>query len=156
MPSHPQSEQPSPDHPDHLGHQANDLHEYHEALARDLVAAFELGDAPAIQRLNAHYERDYTHEDVRAEIWHSIYKVRQAKARPGCFALDDAREFIARHAGFGNWSAFLQANGNPPGEPFAIDEAHLSPRRYLKTRDWEKILAVMQERRITSLDGAGQ
>src|SRR6266404_5806166 len=59
--------------------------EYHEALAKDLVAAYESGDAAAIQRLNDHYGRSFTHDDVRADIWHSVYKVRQTKGRPGCF-----------------------------------------------------------------------
>jgi len=72
--------------------------EYHEALAKDLVAAYESGDAAAIQRLNDHYGRSFTHDDVRADIWHSVYKVRQAKGRPGCFALEDAQEFVARDA----------------------------------------------------------
>jgi len=131
--------------------------EYHEQLAKDLVAAYESGDAAAIQRLNVHYGRAFTHDDVRAEIWHSVYKVRQVKGRPGCFVLADAQEFMARHAGFGNWTAFLNAGGNPPpGEPYAIDGTRIAPRRNLSDRDWDTLIAVMKEQCITALDAGGQ
>ena len=131
--------------------------EYHESLAGDLVIAYESGDAAAVQRLNAHYERTFTWDDVRAEVWHSVYKVRQAKGRPGCFALADAQEFMAREAGFGNWTAFLKAGGAPPpGDPWSIDGKKVSPRRKLSDKDWDQVIALMKEQRISALDANGQ
>src|SRR5262249_26548803 len=78
-----------------------------EGLAKDLASAFESEDAEALQRLNRFRGRSLSREDLRADVWHSVYKVRQAKGRPGCFELADAKEFLAREAGFGNWTAFV-------------------------------------------------
>ncbi|HXJ60429.1 MAG TPA: hypothetical protein VNU68_27605 [Verrucomicrobiae bacterium] len=130
---------------------------YHEGLAIDFVVAYDSGDAGAIQRLNEHYQRSYTWDDVRAEVWHSVYKVRQAKGRPGSLSLDDARELIARYAGFGNWQAFLDAGGNPPpGDPYALDGKCIEPRRNLSSREWDQLIAVMKEQGITALGAGGQ
>ena len=126
-------------------------------LARDLVAAFESGDAAALQRLNEHRGRTSTWEDVRADVWHSVYKVRQAKGRPGSFDVGDAQEFLAREVGHGNWSAFIKAGGKPPaGEFFETDGNRISPRRSLSDQEWDALIAVMKERRLTSLEANGR
>src|SRR5262249_31531491 len=116
-------------------------------LAQDLVAAHESGDAAAIQRLNEHHGRAFTWDDVRAEVWHNVYKVRQAGGRPGSFAIEDAQWLMARQAGFGNWTAFLNAvaAGTPPlGEVYMVDpkENAIAPRRKLSGKDWDAVLAV--------------
>src|SRR6187402_2410586 len=51
-----------------------------ERLAGAWVAAHD-GDAAALARLNAHYERDFTAGDVRAEIWRRVYAYRQRSSR---------------------------------------------------------------------------
>jgi hypothetical protein len=134
-----------------------DSADYLENLARDLVAAYESGDAAAIQRLNEHYGQSFTHGDVRAAVWHNVNKVRQAQGRPGCFTLPDAQELIAQQAGFGNWMAFVNSGGTPPvAAPYAIDGKRISPRRNLSDKDWDTLIAIMKERRITALDAGGQ
>ena len=126
-----------------------------ESLASDLVSVYETGDAAALQRLNEFRGRSSTWDDVRADVWHSVYKVRQAKGRPGSFELADAKEFLARQAGFGNWAAFVNAGGVLPGEPYTTDGARISPRRSLSDTDWDALIAVMKERRISALDANG-
>jgi len=129
--------------------------EQYEHLARDLVAAYESGDAAAIQRLNEYRGRSSTWDDVRADVWHSIYKVRRSKGQ--CFEFADAQEFLAREAGFGNWAAFVSAKGAPPpGEAYTIDGTRISPRRRLSDKEWDALIAVMKERRISALDANGQ
>jgi len=126
-------------------------------LAGDLVAAYESGDAAAIQRLNEYRGRFSTWDDVRADVWHSVYKVRRAKGRPGCFELGDAQEFLAREAGFNNWTAFVNAGGAPPpGEAYATDGLRISPRRRLSDQEWDTLIGAMKERQISVLDANGQ
>jgi hypothetical protein len=127
-----------------------------EDLARDLVNAYDSGDPAAIQRLNGFRGRTSTWNDLRADVWHSVYKVRQAKGRGGCFELADAKEFLAREAGFGNWTAFVKGGGVLPGEPYTIQDPRITPRRRLSEKDWDELISVMKERRISALDANGQ
>src|SRR5262249_40364707 len=111
-----------------------------EGLAKDLASAFESEDAEALQRLNRFRGRSLSREDLRAEVWHRVYKVRQAKGRPGCFDLADAKEFLAREAGFGNWTAFVNAGGVLLGEPYTIQDRRIAPRRQLSEKDWDELI----------------
>jgi hypothetical protein len=127
-----------------------------EALAKDLANAFESDDAGALQRVNRFRRRTASRDDLRAEVWHRVYKVRQAQGRPGCFTVSDAREFLANEAGHSNWGAFVKAGGAPSAdEPFAIDGRRISPRRRLSDHDWDRLIAVMKERRLTELESGG-
>jgi hypothetical protein len=132
-----------------------------ESLARDFVSAYDSGDPPALQRLNDFYSRSFTWDDLRAEVWRQVYKVRQAKARPGSFAIEDAQWLMARDAGFGNWDAFMNAaaaGSRSPGEPYAVDSKDnvIVPRRNLSNEDWETLIAVMKEQRISGLNADGR
>jgi hypothetical protein len=134
--------------------------EYYEGLAKDFVVAWESGEPAALEKLNQYYRRSFTRDDVRAEVWRQVYKVRQAKARPGSFALEDAQWLMARDAGFGNWKSFLDAvltGSPPPGEPYAIDsgEKRIAPRRNLSGQEWDTLIAVMKEQRIARLSAEG-
>ena len=50
--------------------------EDYQHAAQDFVNAYE-GDAAALQRLNQHYRRSFSFEDLRAEIWRRVYAFRQ-------------------------------------------------------------------------------
>src|SRR5687768_2879296 len=93
--------------------------EEYERLAQDLVLAFDSQDEAALQRVNQHYERAFTFDDLGAEIWHRVYSFRQRSSRvaKNYLALDEARVLIAQNTGFGSWDALTQAasNGRPPG-----------------------------------------
>jgi hypothetical protein len=45
----------------------------YEQLASDYVRAFDAKDASALQRLNQHYTRSFTFEDLFSEIWRRVY-----------------------------------------------------------------------------------
>jgi hypothetical protein len=132
----------------------------YESLAGDMVTAYATGDAEAMQRINDHQGHASTVEDLRAIVWRQVYKVRQAGGAAEAFGIDESRELVARTAGFGNWSALLDAAGKgaPPAvPPYAIDakENRISPRREISMAEWEAIAGVMKERRITALHANG-
>jgi hypothetical protein len=133
----------------------------YERLAGDLVLAYEAGDAAALNRLNEHYGRSFTWEDLRAHVWRLVYAVRQAKGRKGAFDLSQAQMLMAREAGFNNWTAFMQAIVNrtpPPGQPYAIDAKviTIAPRRNLTAGEWEILIGVIKDMRIQALQANGQ
>lgn len=139
---------------------AHTAEEYQQA-ARDFVDACE-GDASALQRLNEHYRRSFSFEDVRAEIWRRVYAFRQRSSRvpKNYLQLAEAQILIAQDAGFGSWDSLMQsvATGAPPqGAAYAIDtkENRIAPRRRMADADWDELIAVLKERRIPALDANG-
>ncbi|HZN66227.1 MAG TPA: hypothetical protein VFB66_13135, partial [Tepidisphaeraceae bacterium] len=139
---------------------AKSAREY-EQLAADMVLAYDARDDDALQRLNDGYGRSFTHDDLWAEVWRRVYAVRQRSRRvpQNYLAPDEARTVVAQDAGFGSWSALTRAlaSGSPPVPPFAIDASANSivPRRHLSADEWDELIAVMKERRITRLDASG-
>lgn len=133
----------------------------YEALARDYVQAFNMRDESALDRLNQYYGRSFTFDDLWAEIWRRMYSFRQRafKNPAQTLELDEARWVLAQDVGFGSWAALLEAarTGAPAVPAFAIDarENRASPQRQLTDRDWDRLIAVMRERRITALDAGG-
>ena len=54
----------------------------YERLAQDLVLAYDTQDVAALQRLNGHYRRTFTFDDLAAEIWRRVF-TPSANGRPG-------------------------------------------------------------------------
>jgi hypothetical protein len=73
--------------------------------------------------------------------------------------VDEARTLVAQDAGFGSWAALTGAvsSGKRPVPPYAIDPVanRIAPRRRLSDVEWDELIAVMKERRITSLNAGG-
>ena len=135
--------------------------EEYERLANDMVLAHDSQDEAALQRLNAHYHRAFTFDDLWAEIWRRVYAYRQRsfKGPKSYLALAEAQLVIAQDAGFGSWAALTRAlaTGAPPVPTYAIDpaESRIAPRRQLSDNEWDELIEVMKERRITALDANG-
>lgn len=135
--------------------------EEYERLANDLVLAFDSRDEAALRRLNEHYGRSFTFDDLWAEIWRRVYAFRQRSSRvpKNYLQLTEAQTLIAQDAGFGSWTALTRATatGAPPLPPYAIDttENTIGPRRQLSDREWDELIGVMKERRITALEANG-
>jgi hypothetical protein len=133
----------------------------YERLARDLVLAYDAQDPAALERLNAHYRRSFTFGDLSAEIWRRVYAFRQRSSRVdrNYLQLDEAQTLIAQDAGFGSWAALTQAatTGAPPVEAYAVDttDNKIVPRRQLSDAEWDQLVGVMKERRVTALDANG-
>ena len=134
--------------------------EAYEALARDFVLAFGRDDA-ALTRLNAHYERGFSFEDLWAEIWRRDYAFRQRSSRvpENYFPLEEAQLILAQDTGFGSWEALGDAvrTGAKPLPAFSVDarENRISPQRTLADREWDRLIAAMKERGVTALDAGG-
>ncbi len=133
----------------------------YERLARDMVAAYDNGDAASMHRINEHYGRSFTADDLRAVVWRQVYKVRQAGGAASAFQLPEAQELISRTSGFPNWTALLkaaEAGTPPPGEAYRLDgqDSRIALRRIPTLPDWDAIVEVMKEHRATALDANGQ
>lgn len=135
-------------------------HDY-ARLAGDLVAAFDARDEAALQRLNQHYARAFTFDDLWAEIWRRVYAFRQrsSRVRNNYLQLAEAQLLIAQDAGFGSWDALIAATatGAPPVPAHVVDaaESRIEPRRRLTDAEWDELIAVMKAQRLTSLDAGG-
>ena len=128
-------------------------------LAHDLVLAYDTQDVAALQRLNGHYRRTFTFDDLAAEIWRRVYAFRQRSSRvpKNYLQLAEAQMLVAQDAGYGSWAALAEAavSGAPPLPAYAVDETDnaIAPRRQLSDAEWEQLLGVMHERRLTVTRG---
>src|SRR5688572_2136818 len=135
--------------------------EAYEQLAQDYVLAYDTQDAAALQRVNAHYSRAFTFDDLFSEIWRRVYAFRQRRSKvPTNFLKpDEGRMLVAQNAGFGSWEALMTSleTGASPIPPYAIDTQRnaIAPRRLLSDREWDQLIAVMKERRIEGLTANG-
>ena len=129
-----------------------------ETLATDMVAAYG-GDASAMERIREHYGHPATVEDLRAIVWRNVYKVRQAGGAAAAFTAAEAREMVARTSGFGSWTALSDAVGKGiASPPYTVNKKddRISPRRVLAPGEWDTVIGMMKEQRITSFDANGQ
>lgn len=133
---------------------------WHDALADDYVAAFA-GDAAALARLNQHYQRAFTHDDVKAEVWRRVHAFRERafkSSAPPVLKRPEAEMILAQDAGFGSWQEWLAASDARRIGLFAVDaqEQCIRPARHLDAADWEALLAAMRERQVRAFDADGQ
>src|SRR5206468_1367556 len=133
----------------------------YERLANDMVVAFDSGDDAALQRLNEHYHRSFTFDDLWAEIWRRVYAFRQRsfKVPKNYLQLAEAQTLVAQDAGFGGWAALLRAvaTGALPVPAYTVDtpENRIAPCRQLSDKEWDELISIIKERRITALEGGG-
>ena len=135
--------------------------EGYERLGQDYVLAFDSQDEAALRRLNEHYDRSFTFDDLFSEIWRRVYAFRQRRSQvPKNFLKpDEAQMLVAQNAGFGSWEALISSleTGASPVPAYAIDTTRnaIGPRRLLTGREWDDVIAVMKERRIAGLTANG-
>ena len=133
----------------------------YERLAHDLVLAHDSHDQAALQRLNAHYRRAFTFDDLAAEIWRRVYAFRQRSSRVPRNYLQLRRGPDAGCTGrriwklggldrcCHDWCGAVSA--------YAIDttDSSIALRRQLSDTEWDELIGVMSERHITTLDANG-
>ena len=135
--------------------------EEYKRVAGDFVLAFDSRDEEALARLNRHYNRSFTFDDLFAELWRRDYALRQRSSRvpKNYLPLDEARSIVAQDVGFGSWATLVDAvaSGKPPVPAFAFDAAEnkVAPRRQLRGDEWDALIDEMKERRATALDANG-
>ena len=76
---------------------------------RDIVVAFEMGQADAMARLQTHYGGVFTWEELRANVRMCLDAIPDDEKPDGYFALPHARRLVARQAGFASWSALMES-----------------------------------------------
>jgi hypothetical protein len=133
----------------------------YEALALDYVAAFGSRDQAALDRLNGHYGRNFSFDDLYAEIWRRNYAFRQRSSGvpENYLDLDEARTLLAQDIGFASWVSLQEAvrSGAEPVPAFHVDatQNRIAPQRHLRPDEWDSLIAVMREREITAVDAGG-
>jgi hypothetical protein len=144
----------------------------HEGLARDLVAVYRDRDAAAAQRLN-----DLFHSSLDVEQITQFIKDRlitafaDGETRIANFGLPDAQLVVARLYGFDDWQSFVASSSRAEPEPagdgvplsatppfYSIDRAGgtIEPRQPMSDRDWEVLIAIVKERRLTGINARQQ
>jgi hypothetical protein len=133
-----------------------------DRLAADLVSAFGAREEAALRRVNERYGRSFTFDDLWAEIWRRVYAFRQRAFRspqPHHLEISEAQLLVAQDAGFGSWESLSRslATGARPVPPLEIDavEKRIAPRRQLSDREWDRLIEVAREQRLTTLDAGG-
>lgn len=131
-----------------------------ERLADDLLAGYG-GDVAALERLGAHFGDSYDSTQRRERVRDRIDALHRHGAQP---TLDDVRLVVAREFGFDTWAALAESLAQPvvarsgtAAPPFfRIDERSnvIEPRPPLTDADWDAIIEVMKERRITGIRGS--
>lgn len=81
----------------------------YDTLAKDVLTAYQTGDAAAMQRLQERFGRPVTWETLRAEVDHQLRQLPDAVRPSAGLSLADIRTFMARSAGFESWASFLDA-----------------------------------------------
>lgn len=135
--------------------------EEYQRLARDWVSAGDERNEAALQRLNQHYQRTFSFDDLRAEIWRRVYAFRQrsSKVDKNYLQLSEAQILIAQDVGFSSWEALIRAatTGAPRVPAYQIDpkEGRIAPRRRLNDKEWDELIGMMREHRISRLESQG-
>jgi ankyrin repeat protein len=138
----PAAEPEAPEQPEQLAR--------FEALAQDLVIAFERGNPDSMQRLMRQFGREVTWEQLRAAVRERLAKLGDDRPA-GYFALPHAQLLVARQAGFETWAALVQALGRsdvedptvplarpirrPPPEPADVPVEMRMPDLVMRLRD---------------------
>lgn len=138
---------------------APDLERYRR-LAKDLVIAYKSGERTAMQRVQEHFGRAFTRDELRARLRQRLSELWGSDRDPSFFDVGAAQLLIARQAGYQDWLEFAKALAGtpPPGRPYAIDtkENRIRPRRTLGGKDWDTVIAALSESRIPGLNAEGQ
>jgi RNA polymerase sigma factor (sigma-70 family) len=137
-------------------------------LAEDLLAAYNLGDPDALQRLNEAYSTSFTVDQLRDNVLKRTPTNLMNQAAD--LTLADAQRFIASLYGFDSWAKLAANIQQPPNDaqaaafglsstpPFyKVDwkSNTLEPLPPLSEKDWDTIFGALKERGITGLNAGG-
>ena len=140
----------------------------YEKVAEAVVSAYATGDARAMRVVWEYFDHRRTWDAMRRYLRLDLGKTEQ----PGSpdddhITIDEARSLVARAQGFATWEALAtfahamprsgQALAAKPVEVFASDDDDSDARPVsLRSRDWDEVLALLQERRLPGLNASGQ
>src|SRR5205085_6475963 len=106
--------------------------------------------------------RSLTHDDIKAQVWARVYAVRQrsSQVEKNSLKLEEAQALVAHDAGYPSWEALeaAQSSGAAPVPAYAIEETErrIAPRRQLRARDWDEVIAAARKQEVTTVAANGQ
>jgi hypothetical protein len=134
----------------------------YERLAEDVMLAFNERDEAALQRVNDHYHRTFTFDDLCAEVWRRVYSFRQRTCggtQAAVLERSEAETLIAQDEGLGSWQGLMEAkaSGVRTSPAFMIDviDNRIAPRRQLTNRDWDALVDAMRQQHIPGVESHG-
>jgi hypothetical protein len=141
-----------------------------EQLAQALADAYSSGDSNAIRNINWKYGTSFVWEHKAGDMQRHLPQWFAADNRTPELALSDAQNIVANSYGFGNWSGFVESfrqeradprsapvfiSNRPPFYKINWEEERLTVRGPQSDADWDEIIAVINEHRISRLDAGG-
>lgn len=131
-----------------------------EELAGDILAGYH-GDGPALQRLIAVFGVNDSPEQWRIRVRSRVDDARGTS--DGTPTLEDVRRMVAAEYGYADWPALVRSlalkpaqsaslhGTTPPFYRLDLEHNRIEPRPPLSDSDWDAIVDVMRERRITAI-----
>src|SRR6266849_4187320 len=125
----------------------------YERLSEDILTAYESGDAAALHRVQEHFGRKLTWEDLREAIRRRMTLIAGADPVTSFIHIGDTRLLLARDAGFKDWPEFEAALlGKPPARRgYTADAKKLRLLRSLSPQEWDEAA----ERDIEGIEANG-
>jgi ankyrin repeat protein len=132
-----------------------------ERLAADIAAAYNADEVDALQRIQAFLNRRVTFHELRTNTRSRLQKDRDFT---GDISVAQARDVVAGLRGFASWGELVGSVTRPDRSsswgrpPYTIDEAEsrIELRHGIEDADWDAILQVIADRRITRIETNGQ
>jgi hypothetical protein len=140
----------------------------YEKVAEAVVIAYDTGDGRAMRVVWEYFGHRRTWDATRRYLRLDLGKTEQPRHRgDDHITIEEARSLVARAQGFATWEALAtftramprtgQALAAKPVDVFASDEGDSDTRPVsLRSRDWDEVIALVQERRLPGLNATGQ
>lgn len=143
----------------------------YERFADEIARAYVEGDAPAIREFNATHSTSLIWEHDAERMRRHLVTWYASTERSMELAVADARHLVARQSGFDGWAQLVdhlatEARGERGTSDagvatlplYRIDEEEnaIEVRGAMTEREWDTVFAIMEERGLTRLRGAGQ
>jgi Leucine-rich repeat (LRR) protein len=138
----------------------------YERVAEALVTAYGTGEEGAMRVVWDYFGHMRAWDGMRRYVRLGLGR-REEPENPEDdeITLEEARYLVARAQDFESWAALTEfAASVPPGKAtlaaksvamHALDDAG-AKQRVVRSRDWDEVIAVMREQRLTGLDASGQ
>jgi len=140
----------------------------YEKVAEAVVSAYATGESQAMRVVWEYFGHRRTWDATRRYLRLDLGKTEQPQGlEDDHITVDEARSLVARARGFATWDALAtftvamprggQALAAKPVDLFAADTGESDDRPVAcSSRDWDELLALLQERRLPGLNAAGQ
>ncbi|HEY3052405.1 MAG TPA: ankyrin repeat domain-containing protein [Thermoanaerobaculia bacterium] len=127
--------------------------ERYEKLAGDILTAHESGDPEALRRVQEHFGRKLSWQELREAIRRRMTLIAGSDPGTSFIHIGDAHLLLARDAGFNDWSEFESALlGKPPTRRgYTADTKKLRLLRALSPSEWNEAT----ERDIEAVEANG-